>query len=463
VDRGARHGAVCGPVALGGASGVVWWIMAAAACSAALLLGATGQGTGAAATACLALVLAALMQVRVVAARRAERRVVEDTQAVLNSLSGGLLTIDLEGRVRNFNPAAERILGLEASAVRDRTIQEAFGTRAPFLGDRLERSWREQTPIHRIELHVAQPGHTTRPIGLSTSVLRTPRGEDRGLLVTFQDLSDVRRMQERVRRADRLAAVGELAASIAHEIRNPLAAIANSIDMLRDELPVRGEQRRLMDLVVKESERLNRILDDFLEYARSRPLRAAVVPVARALDEVVTLLRCHPDIGDDITVELEDRTEGTAYTCIDEAQMKQVYVNLALNAFEAMQHRGVLRVTIETCDGSDVGLDDTPCVRLVFRDNGIGIEAGQEAAIFEPFHTTKPQGTGLGLSVAARIVEGHGGRIEGTNHPEGGAEFCVYLPEAVGDHESDPAEPPVEVAVAGQAGVAPVAEPRRTS
>jgi two-component system sensor histidine kinase PilS (NtrC family) len=248
-------------------------------------MGAAGQGTWAAATACLALVLSALQQVRLAAARQEQRRLFQDTDSVLNSLSGGLLTADLEGRIRSFNPAAERILGLRAADVRDRSLTDALGERAPFLCDRLERSLRDKASIHRLEMQVAQPGGTVRPIGLSTSMLRTPNGEDRGILATFQDLSDVRRMQERVRRADRLAAIGELAASIAHEIRNPLAAIANSVDMLRDTLPVRGDERRLMDVVVKESERLNRILDDFLEFARARPLRPAVVPVARALDE----------------------------------------------------------------------------------------------------------------------------------------------------------------------------------
>jgi len=190
---------------------------------------------------------------------------------------------------------------------------------------------------------------------------------------------------------------------------------------------VRGEERRLMDLVVKEGERLNRILDDFLEYARVRPLESLLVPVGRALEEVVTLLRRHPDIGDDIQIVVEDCTGG-ATSCLDEAQMKQVYVNLALNAFEAMGHRGVLRITVDTCAGEEVGLLEAPFVRLCFRDTGPGIQPGQEASIFEPFHTTKPHGTGLGLSIAGRIVESHGGRIEGVTHAEGGAEFCVYLP-----------------------------------
>lgn len=405
---------------------MVWWATVGACC-AALLAGVAGRGSWAAATACLALVLAGLLQVRLASYRRQLRRQFEDTDSVLKSLSGGLMTLDRAGRIRTFNPAAERILGVDADGVRGRTLAEAFGDRAPLLHDKLSRSLAAGTPIHRFELQVAQAGGNTRPIGISTSVLKTPAGEELGLLATFQDLSDVRRMQERVRRADRLAAVGELSASIAHEIRNPLAAIANSIDMLRDELPVRGEQRRLMDLVVKESERLNRILDDFLEYARVRPLEAEVVPVDRAVEEVVSLLRCHPDIGDDLLIRLHH--DGRAFACLDESQMKQVYVNLALNAFEAMAHRGTLDIAITTCPGDEVGLADTPCVRLSFRDTGPGVEVGQEASIFEPFHTTKPQGTGLGLSVAARIVENHGGRIDLTSPENGGAEFSIYLPE----------------------------------
>jgi two-component system sensor histidine kinase PilS (NtrC family) len=239
-------------------------------------------------------------------------------------------------------------------------------------------------------------------------------------------------MQERMRRADRLAAVGHLAASMAHEIRNPLAAIANSVDMLRDELVVHGEQRRLMDLVVKESERLNRILDDFLEYARSRPLNVQVVPVRDALEEVVTLMRRHPDIDKSLQVTLQDSTAGGALASIDEEQLKQVYVNLALNAFDAMGKSGVLQIHLERSFGGDVGLAEAPYVRVRFCDSGPGVDTGQEASIFEPFYTTKPQGTGLGLSIAARIVESHGGRLEARNHSQGGAEFTIDLPEVTG-------------------------------
>lgn len=405
------------------------------ACGAALLAALRGHPLGAALAACLGLCGAALVIVRFEAARRALQEHKSDTESVLRCLSSGLLQVDLDERIVRCNPAAERILGLQPGALRRRTLHQVFAERAPMLYERLRRSLRDGTEVHRYEFQLTQPDGPPRPIGLSTSALQSSRGEQGGVLATFQDLSEVRRMQERVRRADRLAAVGQLAASIAHEVRNPLAAIANSVDMLRDELPVQGEQRQLMDLVVKESERLNRILDDFLEYASSRPVDAQVVPALSALEEVVTLLRHHPDIGDEITLELQECTETTALVCIDVEQMKQVYVNLALNAFEAMEHRGTLRIAVEPSHDGEVDGAESSYLALRFRDTGPGIDPEQEPFIFEPFHTTKPEGTGLGLSIAAKIVESHGGRLEAVNCPSGGAEFSIYLPEVTGSWE----------------------------
>ena len=411
---------------------MIWWGGATVlACAVALLAGLAGHGMWAAVGACVALGGVGILIVRLDAARLQLARSRHDTDAVVESLSGGLLSIDTQATIKRCNPAAERILGVSRAELHGRSLEDVFQSRAPLLYEKLERSLREGTPIHRFELQVARHDAPPCPIGLSTSMMRGWRNEVIGLLATFQDLSEVRRMQERVRRADRMAAVGQLAASIAHEIRNPLAAIANSVDMLREELVVEGEQRRLMALVVKESERLNRILDDFLEYASSRPLDAKVVPVRDSVEEVVTLLRNHPDIDSALHIDLEAADDAGLIVCIDEEQMKQVYVNLALNAFEAMGHKGTLHVRIgRTVEAADAA--ESPYVQLFFRDTGPGIELGHEADIFEPFHTTKPQGTGLGLSIAAKIVESHGGRLEATNHPEGGAEFVIELPEVTG-------------------------------
>lgn len=415
---------------------VVWWGSAAViACALALFAGLAGHGMWAAVGACIALGGVGILIVRLARARLLLERAQHDSESVLHCLSSGLISTDLEGRITRCNPVAERILGQQSAGMHGRTLEEVLGVTAPMLSQKLTRSLQEEAPIQRFEMQLAQGEGPPRPIGLSTSLLYGVRGGKAGLLATFQDLSDVRRMQERMRRADRLAAVGHLAAGMAHEIRNPLAAIANSVDMLREELVVQGEQRHLMDLVVKESERLNRILDDFLEYARSRPLNSQVVPVRDAIEEVVTLMRQHPDIDRALQVELQDCTAGGVLASVDEEQVKQVYVNLALNAFDAMGKSGTLQIKIERSFGGDVGLAEAPYVRIRFRDSGAGLEPGQEATIFEPFHTTKPQGTGLGLSIAARIVESHGGRLEARNHSQGGAEFTIDLPEVTGEVE----------------------------
>lgn len=415
---------------------MVWLSIATVmACGAALVVAVAGYAAWAGMAACVGLCGAAILIIRYDSARRTLERLRSDTESVLNCLSGGLITIDLDARITRFNPAAERILGLRPEDLRERSLSDVFETRAPLLFQKLTRSLNDGIPIHRFEFQMHQPEGAPRPIGLSTSLMKSPRGDQYGILATFQDLSEVRRMQARMRRADRLAAVGQLSASMAHEIRNPLAAIANSVDMLREELPVQGEQRNLMDLVVKESERLNRILDDFLEYAASRPLDSEVVPILNSLEEVVVLMRRHPDIGNDIEIVLDDRTDGFALACIDVELMKQVYVNLALNAFEAMAHRGKLRIIAHRCFGSELGLSDAPYVAIHFVDTGPGIDPGTESSIFEPFHTTKPQGTGLGLSIAAKLVESHGGRLEAANTSEGGAEFIIYVPEVTGNAE----------------------------
>jgi two-component system sensor histidine kinase PilS (NtrC family) len=416
---------------------LVWLSIATVlACGAALVVAVAGHAAWAGMAACVGLCGAAILIIRYDSARRTLERLRSDTESVLHCLSGGLITIDLDARITRFNPAAERILGLRPEDLRGRSLAEVFELRAPLLHHKLTRSLHDGIPIHRFEFQMHQPdGRPPRPIGLSTSLMKSPRAEQYGILATFQDLSEVRRMQARVRRADRLAAVGQLSASMAHEIRNPLAAIANSVDMLRDELPVQGEQRNLMDLVVKESERLNRILDDFLEYAASRPLESEVAPIFDSLEEVVAIMRRHPDIGSDIDIALDDCTDGIALACIDVELMKQVYVNLALNAFEAMSHRGTLRITVDRCFGGELGLSDAPYVAIHFVDTGPGIEPGAESTIFEPFRTTKPQGTGLGLSIAAKLVESHGGRLEAANTAKGGAEFIIYVPEVTGTSE----------------------------
>jgi two-component system sensor histidine kinase PilS (NtrC family) len=237
-------------------------------------------------------------------------------------------------------------------------------------------------------------------------------------VLVFQDLTEVHEMRERVRKADRLAAVGELSAGIAHELRNPLASISGSIEMLYHELALEGENRRLMELIMRESDRLDRIISDFLEFARLRTPRRVPSKLAHCIDDVVTLVRKNADKSEGITI----RTvfdPGLPDVWMDDEQMRQVFMNLAVNACEAMERGGTLE--IQAARGAE------GAVRIAFKDEGAGIDPEGLERMFEPFFTTKDGGTGLGLAMANKIVNAHGGSIEYRNG-ERGAVFTIVLP-----------------------------------
>jgi len=225
-------------------------------------------------------------------------------------------------------------------------------------------------------------------------------------------------MRERVRKADRLAAVGELSAGIAHELRNPLASISGSIEMLYHELALEGENRRLMELIMRESDRLDRIISDFLEFARLRTPRRLPANLVRCVEEVATLLRQNADKSDGILIHAvcDPRLPDV---WMDDEQMRQVFMNLAVNSCEAMERGGALEINA-TRAGEDT-------VRVSFADSGPGIDPEGMERLFEPFFTTKDGGTGLGLAMANKIVTAHGGSIEYRNG-ERGAVFTIVLP-----------------------------------
>jgi signal transduction histidine kinase len=235
-------------------------------------------------------------------------------------------------------------------------------------------------------------------------------------------------MTERVRLADRLAALGELSAAIAHEIRTPLASICGSVEMLRDSLEVRGENLKLLDLVAKESDRLKNIIDHFLEFARSKPSRLRDVPLNSVLAEVVFLVKHHPAFHSGIGVEIEAPAVVRAW--VDEETVKQVFYNLALNAVEALPDGGRLRISLDSSPSEGAGF-----AVVAFEDDGAGIEESDLGQVFEPFFTRKSTGTGLGLAISSKIVEEHGGRIELRSNRGRGTVATVYLPL---DRSQDP-------------------------
>jgi two-component system sensor histidine kinase PilS (NtrC family) len=344
-----------------------------------------------------------------------------DTDNILKNMSSGVLVVDTEGRIITINPAARRILLIDSPSVGG-VEDTGFQTMMPELGEEMLRALRSDKSKFRHEITVNRPDNTDLPLGISTSVLRDSKGEKRGVIAVFQDLTEVRDMQQRVRKADRLAAIGELSAGIAHEIRNPLASISGSIEMLANELKLKGEHKRLMELVTTESDRLDRIINDFLEFARLRPPSREKVALAGCLDDVVVLLNNNTTLSANIKSDGEPGTNDVVVR-IDAEQMRQVFLNLAINGCEAMPDGGML--AIQTRVRRDGWLE------IAFEDEGPGISKEARSRLFEPFFTTKDGGTGLGLAIANKIVEAHGGRIEVRNREKQGASVAVLLPANV--------------------------------
>lgn len=255
-------------------------------------------------------------------------------------------------------------------------------------------------------------------LGVSVSPLATGAAMDAGFLLVFQDLTEVKRLEEEVRNKEKLAAVGEMAAQLAHEIRNPLGSISGSAQVLLSEAGVSGEQEKLLAIIVRESKRLSDALNQFLFQARSTPRPPGPVDVGQVIAEGVTLLRNGPEVGPDRAVEFAV-DEGTHVCMADPDQISQVFWNLARNGLEAMPHGGILSVRLRRSRGEAV---------LSIRDQGAGMGSDEQRRLFDPLRPQTRTGTGLGLAIVYRIVREHHGDIAIRSIPSVGTEVEVRLP-----------------------------------
>jgi signal transduction histidine kinase len=299
----------------------------------------------------------------------------------------------------------------------------------PAFCERLASTLEAGRPQTRAEFFVRQPGARSVPVGLTTSILKDDDGVDRGVIAVFQDLTEARRLEERSRHEERLAALGEFAAGLAHEIRNPLNAIKGSVDLIRESAKPDAGDARLFDLVVREIDRLNRLVGDVLTYGRMESGERQIIRLDELVDEVAAMARNHPSYRQEIALETgpQERVEGHA----NAEQMKRVLLNLLVNAFEAVEGAGRVRVAAVAKGSFGArGLEGGPdaSAALVVEDTGAGISPDRRAEVFQPFHTTKKGGTGLGLAIVDKIVRGHGGRIAVASEVGRGSRFVVYLP-----------------------------------
>lgn len=339
-------------------------------------------------------------------------------ERIVESIRSGLVTTDLEGTIYTFNAAATEITGLRANEVCGGSIFSIFGNIREQIDISL--AWDRSSEVApRFESSLQTPDGFAVRIGYSISQLFSESHEETGLIVTFQDLTEIRSMEETVRRKDRLAAVGRVAAGLAHEIRNPLGAMRGAIQVL-DSTTARGSAHaELMDIVLKESDRLNSIITNFLNYARPAAVDFAETDVAETIRETIKLLGHSPDVREGHILVDESGTKPVMISA-DSAQLKQIIWNLSRNALQAMPDGGRLRFGLENIPNNRV--------RISIEDSGAGMSQDQVEQLFEPFSRSTTGGTGLGLSIVYQIVKDHNGSISVHSIEGSGTTIVIELP-----------------------------------
>jgi len=339
-------------------------------------------------------------------------------QHVIDSLPSGLATTDQSDRILTFNRAAQAITGVPFQSAVGRPIGEVMRLPAP-VNDAIHHGLR-QPGTRRHEFWFRSPdGRGDIEVGLTATHLETPGGRA-GFLFTFQDVTSIKKLERDAAIQQRLAAVGEMAAGIAHEIRNPLASMSGSIQILRQELPLSAEQEQLMDIVLRESERLNTTIRSFLAYARPQRFQIQRFDVRRALNDTALLLRNSAELQEGHEILL-DVPPGELWYEADEGQIKQIIWNLATNGLRAMPDGGRLRL-IGAIDPASEG------VALTVEDEGIGIAAAELEGLFQPFNGRFAKGSGLGLAIVHRIVTDYHGEIRVNSQQGVGTSVSVRLP-----------------------------------
>lgn len=338
------------------------------------------------------------------------------SENIMESMADGIIAVDTAGRITAFNQAAEVMTGFAAQDVIGKSYADLFAQDAEFNSRLLE------------TLHTGEPcigskieyptKHGKLWISVSTSMLRDLNGNILGAVVVFEDLTERKRLEEQVSRADRLATLGELMAGVAHEIRNPLTSIKGFLQYFQS--AGNDEERALyLPMMIREVDRMNRIIETLLYFSRPGQEKAAPTDLSKVLQDTLILLRSQAKShGIVFDIRLE---EELPLVTIDDEQFKQVFLNLLINSLQAMDHEGIIRVSARylAAEGE---------VEVEFADNGPGIPAAIREKVFDPFFTTKQTGTGLGLAVVQRIVAARGGRIEIADNPAGGAIVKVVIP-----------------------------------
>jgi len=354
---------------------------------------------------------------------------------IIQSLDSGLLTIDLSGKIIFLNRTAEKILNRNEEELKNVSIYDLFPKISEVIDEVKKKASDPFSDYQRYQTLLTNYDGRNIYLGFSISPLTDPDGSFIGHTLIFQDITKFKEMEEQMKRFDKMAAVGLLAAGMAHEIRNPLTSLSGSIQMLKSELPLDPQQQKLMEIILRESERLNALITDFLLFAQPPQTNKRSWEIRKVIEETIDLFIHSPSFHEGIRIH-RPSTRENFQAMIDPDQMKQVFWNLLTNAAQAMFNGGEIRVHLGKQNGIswETGLPfplqkkGKEWVKISITDSGNGITGQEKEKIFEPFFTTKENGTGLGLSIVHKIIENHNGVIKVESELGKGSTFTIFLP-----------------------------------
>ncbi len=347
--------------------------------------------------------------------------------SVVQNMGNGLLTTDLQGRITSANAACEKITGFPLADLEGRPCYEILPI--PALASLFKEPGNRSFPI-LIENDCVLPNGQAIRIGMKITHLNDSASRLSGFICVFEDLTEIRKMEEVIRQNEQLAAVGRFSAGLAHEIRNPLASLSGSIQVLRKNLKLAEQDRQLMEIVLKETERLNAIVCDFLNFSHPNRNKTRMVDLTQLLQDLILLMKNSNEYNPAIKIELDVPNDHFLIES-DEEQIKQMVWNLCINGIQSMDQEGTLSIALKPTQGFSHNGFSTPRkgVVLSVQDEGRGISEEQIKLIFDPFYTTRDEGVGLGLATVKKIVERFGGYIGVTSQPGAGTRFEVFLPQ----------------------------------
>ncbi|MBN2419604.1 MAG: PAS domain S-box protein [Deltaproteobacteria bacterium] len=345
---------------------------------------------------------------------------------IISSITSGLITIDEQKKIILFNPAAEKIFGMIDKEVIGKKIPDILPQIDRYIADIPDdNNSGPSMSRNYIDISYRNIMGETLFLRFFMSPLLIPDTGQKGNILLFQDVTEMKDIEKEMKRVEGLALVGELAAGIAHEIRNPMASISGSIQMLKEGFDTDEVNRRLMDIILREVDRLNHLINDFLKYARPKPFELREFNLNQLITESLELLKNSGKWNKNIELKIE--LDSMDKIISDPEQIRQVIWNILLNAVEAMPEKGILFIGTKTGKTEIHGEKGSDIIEITVRDSGEGFSEKALEQMCSPFFTTKEEGSGLGLAIVKQIVEGLKGNIYGRNSPEGGAEVTLLL------------------------------------